>query len=307
MRFFIMGGTGFVGAALINYLLDNGHEVTALVRRPVKGEGLPSGTLTVNGDPLEPGEWQESAAQKDVIINLVGRPIMTRWTKEAKTEIMESRGRSTRMAVEAISQEDAVNTTLINANAVGYYGGDGGRDEIFTEDSPAGKDFLAEVCIRWQEEAQGALRKGSRVVIARFGAVLGMGGGILGQMIPIFKLGLGGHLGSGNQWFSWLHIHDLCRAILFVSENKNISGVVNMTSPNPVTNKELTKTLSDILGRPAILPVPGFVLRIAVGGAAALALNSQRVIPVVLEKAGFAFDFPTIDYALSDILEKWTF
>ncbi|MDA8163202.1 MAG: TIGR01777 family oxidoreductase [Desulfobacteraceae bacterium] len=305
MKFFIIGGTGFVGMALINYLLGEGHEVTLLARGPVKNENLPKDTAIVYGNPLERGAWQEVAVLKDVIINLAGQPIMTRWTREARSNIMESRVRSTRMAVEAMAQ-GAANLTLINANAVGYYGGSG-LDRIFTEESSPGEDFLAKVCIKWQEEAEAALEKGARVVIARFGAVLGVGGGILGQMIPVFKLGIGGRLGGGNQWFSWLHIHDLCRAVLFAAQNKDISGVVNMTSPNPVTNKEFTKILADILGRPAILPVPGFVLRLAIGGAADLALKGQRVIPAVLEKAGFGFDFPTVDRALSDILDKWTF
>ncbi|MCK4425775.1 MAG: DUF1731 domain-containing protein, partial [Deltaproteobacteria bacterium] len=166
---------------------------------------------------------------------------------------------------------------------------------------PAGEGFLAEVTKSWQEEAEVAGEKGARVVIARLGAIIGRGGGALAQMLPSFQYGLGGRLGSGKQWFPWMHLHDLCRAILFVAEKAEISGAVNMCSPNPVTNIELTKTLARELKRPAILPVPGFVLKIAIGGAAEIALEGQRVIPRILEKQGFDFNFPTLEEALRDL------
>jgi uncharacterized protein (TIGR01777 family) len=301
MRFFIMGGTGFIGVHLISYLLKKGHEVTVLIRRPVMAETFPPGVFTIQGDPLRPGGWQEAAAERDVIVNLVGRPIMTKWTGEARKEILESRVRSTRLAADVLLRNGSSDIMLINANAIGCYG-DGGIDEVFTEESACGLGFLAEVTTKWQEEAQRGSENGARVVVARFGAVLGMGGGILGQMIPVFRLGVGGRLGSGRQWFSWIHVHDLCRAILFAAVNKNISGVVNMCAPNPVTNREFTRTLAKILHRPAILPVPGFALRLAIGDAADIALKGQRVIPAALERAGFAFDFPTIKEALEDLV-----
>lgn len=300
MRFFIMGGTGFIGSNLIKYLLKNGHEVAVLIRRPLAVGTFPPGVLTIKGDPLRPGDWQDAAADMDVIVNMVGRPIMTRWTDDARKEILESRVRSTRLAADAILNKGSADIILINANAIGYYGDD--SDEVFTEESACGAGFLAEVTAQWQKEAQRASKNGARVVVARFGAVLGMGGGILGQMIPVFRLGLGGRLGSGRQWFSWIHVHDLCRAILFAVVNKKISGVVNMCAPNPVTNSEFTRTLATILHRPAVLPVPGFVLRLAIGDAADMALKGQRVIPAVLERAGFAFDFPTIKEALEDLV-----
>ena len=300
MKFFVMGGTGFVGGFLIRHLFKKGHEVTALVRCAAKADNLPSGTNSITGDPLEPGQWQKKAAQADVIINLVGKPIMTRWTGAARKEIMETRVLSTRRAVEAIPEKQAHEITLINANAVGYYGFT--KDAIITEESPAGEGFLAEVTKSWQEEAEVAGEKGARVVIARLGAIIGRGGGALAQMLPSFQYGLGGRLGSGKQWFPWMHIHDLCRAILFVAEKAEISGAVNMSSPNPVTNIELTKTLARELKRPAILPVPGFVLKLAIGGAAEIALEGQRVIPGILEKQGFDFNFPTLEEALRDLL-----
>ncbi len=302
MRFFVMGGTGFIGGYLLRFLVKKGHEVTALSRSRSKAENLPSGVKPLVGDPLSPGEWQEEAASSQVIINLVGRPILARWTRQTKEEILETRVRSTQMAVQSIPRKRASEMTLINANAVGYYGSAG--NEIITEENGPGKGFLAHVTVRWQQEAEMAREKGARVVVSRFGAVLGRGGGAFGQMLPPFQLGVGGRLGSGRQWFSWIHVMDLVRAILFVAEEREIDGVVNMVSPNPVTNLVLTKTLARLLNRPAILPVPGFVLKLAIGGAAEIALDGQRVVPAVLERAGFPFNFPTLEEALRDLLGK---
>lgn len=299
MNFFILGGTGFIGVPLIRFFLKNKHKVTALARSESRAELLPPGTMVLIGDPLSPGKWQDEAGKSNVIINLVGRNIATRWTKEAKREILETRVLSTRMVAEAISRERAHEITLINADAVGHYGDTG--DAIITEESPLGKGFLAEVTNAWENETKLAKEKGAKVVVTRFGVVLGKGGGIIGQMLPVFRLGVGGRLGNGKQWFSWIHIHDLCRAMLFILE-KGIIGPVNFCSPNPVTNKELTKTMARILKRPAALPVPSFILKTVIGGAAEIALEGQRVVPRVLERAGFPFDFPTIEEALKDII-----
>lgn len=301
MKFFVMGGTGFIGGYLLRYLLGKGHEVMALVRDNGKAVVCPPGVSVIQGDPLRPGGWQTVAAQRDVILNMVGSPIMTRWTVDSRREILESRLRSTRLAVDAILEKGASDIALINANAIGYYGDNGG-DNIFTEESACGKGFLAEVTARWQDEALRASKSGARVVSARFGVVLGAGSGILGRVTPIFRLGLGGRLGSGRQWFSWIHVHDLCRAILFAAADKKLHGAVNLCSPNPVTNIEFTGALADILHRPAILPVPVFALRLVLGEAAVMAIKGQRVMPAVLEKAGFVFDFPTIKEALEDLL-----
>jgi hypothetical protein len=225
---------------------------------------------------------------------------MTRWTQTARKEILESRVLATRMAVEAIPLDRAKGMTLINANAVGYYEGSG--DDRITEKSPAGNGFLAEVTKEWQEEAETASVKGARVIVARFGAVLGREGGALAQMLPPFRLGVGGKLGSGSQWFSWIHMHDLVNALLFVAENKKLAGVINMCSPEPVTNLELTRTLAGVLKRPAKLPVPGFILKLVLGGSAEIALKGQRVFPEMLTNSGFKFDFPILEEALRDLL-----
>jgi len=299
MDFFIMGGTGFVGVPLIRRIIRAGHELSVLTRNPAIVESLPSQVTPVVGDPLSPGKWQEIAGKADVIINLVGSSILTRWSKSAREEILESRILATRMAVEAIPASRAKQVTLINANAVGYYGDS--ASTCITEKSPPGGGFLAEVTQRWQQEAEVASEMGVRVVIPRFGAVLGRGGGALARMLPPFRLGIGGKLGNGRQWFSWIHMDDLVKALLFVAEKETVAGVVNMCSPEPVTNLELTRTLSKLLKRPAILPVPGIILKLVIGGASEIVLKGQRVFPEVLKNAGFVFDFPTLETALKNL------
>ncbi len=300
MKFFIMGGTGFIGGSLIRHIINTGHEVTVLARSVSRTESLVQQANLLIGDPLNPGEWQEIAGQADVIINLVGRSIMTRWTKGSRKEILSSRILATRMAVQSIPAHRAGKITLINANAVGYYGSSG--DNVITEKSPSGTGFLAEVTKKWQQEAELATEKGARVIIPRFGAVLGRRGGALARMLPSFRLGLGGKLGDGRQWFAWIHMHDLVRSLLFVAENKSIAGVVNMCSPEPVTNLQLTDALSKVLKRKAVLSVPGIILKMALGGSAEIALEGQRVNPDVLKRAGFVFDFPNIEAALKDLV-----
>jgi uncharacterized protein len=300
MDFFTMGGTGFIGGPLIRQIIRAGHELTVLTRNAAIVESLPSQVTPVVDDPLSPGKWQEIAGESDVIINLVGSSILTRWTKSARKEILESRILATRMAVEAIPASRAKQMTLINANAVGYYGDSGST--CITEKSPPGNGFLAEVTQRWQQEAEIASERGVRVVIPRFGAVLGRGGGALARMLPPFRFGIGGKLGNGRQWFSWIHMDDLVKALLFVAEKDTVAGVVNMCSPEPVTNLELTRTLSKLLKRPAILPVPGIILKLVIGGASEIALKGQRVFPEILKSAGFVFDFPTLETALKNLM-----
>ena len=300
MRFFIMGGTGFIGGPLIRQIIRAGHEVTVLTRNAAPVNALPPQAIPVVANPLMPGKWQEIAGSADVIINLVGSSILTRWTKRSREKILESRILATRMAVEAIPASRAKQMTLINANAVGYYGDTG--PVFITEESSPGKGFLAEVTQRWQQEAEVASERGARVIIPRFGAVLGRGGGALARMIPPFRLGIGGRLGNGRQWFSWIHMDDLVKALLFVAENDTVTGVVNMCSPEPVTNLELTRTLSKLLKRPAVLPVPGIVLKLVIGGASEIVLQGQRVFPEILKSAGFVFAFPTLETALKNLM-----
>ncbi|HDQ41044.1 MAG TPA: TIGR01777 family protein [Desulfonatronum sp.] len=302
MTFFIMGGTGFVGRHLIAWLQKQGHSVMALARKEKSLARLPDGCRAVLGDPLRSGDWQQQAREADVLINLVGRSIMTRWNDASKKQILETRILSTRMAVEALVPERPA--VLINANAVGYY--PQGRNSVVTEKDPAGEGFLAEVCQIWQDEANKAMAKNARVVIARFGTVLGADGGAMAQMLPVFRKGLGGRLGSGRQWFAWIHILDLCRALEFAARNKNLSGPINCCAPQSVTNAEFTKAMGRTLHRPVILPVPAFLIRLALGDVAQAVLQGAKIVPKALENAGFAFRFPNLEGALEDIVGEKT-
>jgi uncharacterized protein (TIGR01777 family) len=302
MRYFIIGGTGFVGSFLIKFILEQGEHVTALVRDEAKIKTRSSKLELIHGDPLKEGEWQKQMALSDVIINLVGSPIMTDWTDKAKKTILSSRVDSTTNVVNALKDTQA--RTFICANAVGYFGSRG--DELIDDYSSPGKNFLADVCVKWQSAAVDAEKFGHRVVVTRFSAVLGPGGGALAEMMPIFKLGLGGRLGSGKQWFPWVHIFDLVRAIYFISQKKEIRGPVNVCSPKPVTNAHFTKALAKAVKRPALLAVPGFALRIRFGEVANMLLTGQRCIPKKLHDAGFEFKFEDIESALANILAEWS-
>lgn len=302
MQFFIMGGTGFVGGHLISLLLEQGHAVQALGRSRNSLERLPKGSEAVLGDPMQAGEWQEQAGKADVLINLVGRSIMTRWNDAAKKAILETRVQSTRMAVQALSGSSGAGKTLINANAVGYYPQDSSRE--FAEDGPMGSGFLAEVAQAWQQEAENARAGGSRVVIARFGTVLGPDGGAMAQLLPLFRKGLGGRLGSGKQWFPWIHIRDLCKALEFCALQSTITGPVNCCAPEAVTNEQFTRSMGHVLRRPTILPVPGFALKLALGDVGQVVLDGSKIVPRVLLEAGFSFQYPALEPALQNIAQE---
>jgi len=295
MKIFITGGTGFVGKTLAPALVRSGHEVSIVTR---SGKGGSPGISWVEGDPTQRGKWQEAVKEHGVVINLAGASIFTRWTEESKRMIRDSRILTTRHLLEAMDGGKA--KTFFSTSAVGYYGFHG--DEDLTEDSPPGEDFLALLAKDWEAEAKAAEKKGCRVVLTRLGIVLGEKGGALGQMIPVFRKYVGGPLGSGKQWFSWIHIEDLTRAFLFLLEHPEISGPVNFTAPNPVRNKELAQWLGRILGRPAFLPAPGFMLKLVLGEFGSILLKGQRVLPRKLVQAGFQFSYPEIDRALRQVI-----
>jgi len=301
MKVFIAGGTGFIGQALIRKLLLTGHAVTALARNPAKLGELSGQVRLIPGSPLIPGPWQQEVAGHEVIVNLTGTSIFSRWTPAAKKMILYSRVAATRNIVEAIPAQADSPLTLINANAAGYYGFC--RDEEKYEADPPGTDFLASVCQAWEDEAKQAQGK-ARIVLMRTGVVLGKNGGALSVMLPAFRLGLGGKLGHGRQWFPWIHLNDLTNAIIFLMENKAIHGPVNLSAPNPVRNKEFTKCLGKIIHRPTFLAVPGFAIRLALGELSSVVLEGCRMMPGVLLKNGFSFRFPELQPALEDILKK---
>ncbi len=299
MKVFITGGTGFVGTYLSRRLVQEGHQVTILTRRPRPPAPEEPGLGYLVGDPTQEGPWMGAVPEHDWIINLAGASIFTRWSAGHKQEILESRVRTTRNLVIALAQGDR-RQLFCSTSAVGYYGPRG--EETLTEDSPADAGFLGDVSKAWEAEALKAQELGVRTVITRFGIVLGKGGGALAQMAPLFRKFLGGPLGDGSQWFSWIHREDHTRAYLFVRDHPEITGPVNFTAPNPVRNRELAQALGRALHRPAFMPAPAFMIRLVMGEFGDTLLTGQKVLPQRLLDAGFQFRFPSIDQALADLL-----
>jgi len=293
------GGTGFVGTYLAKRLISEGHAVTILTLDTNRPPARMSRLAYLDGDPNRTGKWQEAVKEHDAIINLAGASIFSRWTPEQKAIIRESRIQTTRNLVEALP-DDARQITLFSTSAVGYYGFH--EDEELNEEMPAGTDFLARLAYDWEEEAMRGIEKGARVVITRFGIVLGKNGGALGQMLPLFKYFLGGPLGGGRQWFSWVHIDDLAEAFIFLLQHPEMQGAFNLCSPEPVRNIDLARAIGKILHRPSFIPSPGFIIRLMLGEFGSVLLKGQRVIPRRLLDAGFTFTYPTIEEGLKSII-----
>ena len=275
----VTGATGFLGRRVTAELVKTGHSPHSLARNPSP----------------------ESLASTDAVIHLAGEPVAQRWTPEAKQRIYASRVEGTRNLVNAISKNGHRPQVLVCASAIGIYGSRG--DEILKEDSRPAEDFLARVVVDWENAAQSAEALGIRVVNLRFGVVLG-NGGALAKMLPPFKLGIGGRLGSGKQWTSWIHIDDAASLILFAMENGQVRGAVNATAPHPVTNAQFTHELARVLHRPAIFPVPPFALRLMFGEMAGVVLASQRVLPAAAQAAGFEFRYSDLAPALANLLAQ---
>jgi len=300
LKILITGGTGFVGTQLTSRLIQDGYKVTILTRSLKGAKGSSPGISYLEGDPTKKGPWQEAIKNHDAIVNLAGASIFSKWTDEHKKAIRESRVSTTQNIVEGIPSDPSKKITLFNTSAVGYYGFCG--DEELTEESPPGNDFLARIAVEWEGEAFKAKEKGARVVITRFGIVLGEKGGALSRMIPLFKKYIGGPIGSGRQWFSWVHIRDLAEAFVFLMKHPEISGPVNVCSPNPVRNKDLARALGKALHRPAFFPAPGFMVKFVLGEFGSIILEGQRVIPRRLFENDFVFQYPDIDKALQSIV-----
>ncbi len=300
MKVFITGGLGFIGRGLTQRLAAGGNRVTLLDLNPAPGEHLPDGVSVIPADASTPGPWQDAVAGHDAVINLAGASIFTRWSPVAKKRIHDSRIHVTRNIVDALKRNRASSVTLISASATGYYGYHG--DEELDETDPPGYDFLAGVCREWEAEAMKASGSVSRVVIPRFGVVLGSGGGAIGVLERLYRLRLGARLGSGAQWFSWIARDDLASALLFLLEKQSITGPVNCTSPNPVTNRDLTRALNRAMGTfPLVPPAPAFVLKAVLGEFGDFLLKGQRVLPGRLNRESFSFSLPGIDQALASI------
>ena len=301
MKVFMTGGTGFVGTSLTRSLTEQGHQVTILTRKMPVNRNLPHGVSLLEGDPTRRGEWQRSVPQHEIIVNLAGAPVFRRWDQKTKAVIRESRVLTTTNLVEALSDGMKRETTLLSTSAVGYYGFHG--DEELDENSAPGDDFLASVAREWESAAIQAEAFGARVLICRFGIVLGKNGGALGKMIPLFQKGLGSSLGSGKQWFSWIHEMDLVGIYLFLMAKNDLSGPINCTAPEPVRNKDLTEALGKALGKPTVMPaVPGFLVKLIKGEFGSVLLEGQRIFPKKLLDAGFHFRFSRIHEALHNLL-----
>ncbi|MCE2673132.1 MAG: TIGR01777 family oxidoreductase [Microcystis sp. 53598_E5] len=314
MKIAITGATGFVGSRLVVKLYDRGDDILILTRNPDKAGRIYPKSIYPKIEIIpyiatESGDWQKEICGCDAVINLAGEPISERWTGEAKRAIVASREIGTEKIVEAISRSERVATALadqkpkvlINSSAIGYYGTS--ETASFDENSPPGDDFLADVCKKWETAAQKVKDYGTRLVILRTGIVLG-NGGALGKMIPPFKLFAGGPIGSGRQWFSWIHRDDLINLIIYCLDRQGISGTFNATAPNPVRMKEFCQILGEVMNRPSWLPVPDFALEILLGEGAKIVLEGQEVLPKATQALGFDYRYPNLEAALQEIVPK---
>jgi uncharacterized protein (TIGR01777 family) len=308
MRVVVTGATGFIGKPLCAALTGGGHSVTVLSRSAEHARATfgPQVESLAWGEGAS-GEWRRAVGEAGVVIHLAGEPIAGgRWTPEVKEKFRSSRVETTRRLVDAIREGGRKPDALVSASAVGYYGDR--KDETITEDSPPGSDFLAGVCAQWEAEARRAEEAGVRVARMRIGIALGEGGALEKMLYPLpfpispWKLGLGGPLGSGRQWIPWIHLDDVVGLCLLAATNPQVTGAVNVTAPHPVTNAEFARAIGRALGRPAVLPVPGFALRVILGEFAAYLLGGQRALPTVAQRSGYAFRYAEIDTALHSLL-----
>lgn len=301
MKIVIAGGSGFLGRPLAATLAEQGHEVVTLTRGNAARRGhtrsravawTPDGTV---------GPWAAELDGAGAVVNLAGESIAgKRWTAAHKQRILDSRIDATRSLVGAIQAASAPPAVFVSGSAVGYYGPRG--DEVVTEDTPAGHDFLSHVCVQWEAEAQRAASARTRIVCLRTGLVLEDDGGALPQMLPPFKFGAGGPVGSGQQYWPWIHRSDWSALVQWAIDTPAAAGAVNGTAPQPVTNAAFARALGKALRRPAFMPAPGFALRLLLGEMAdALLLSGQRAVPARAEQLGFSFRYPQVDQALAAI------
>jgi hypothetical protein len=294
-RILVTGVSGPIGTALLASFEPQGTQIVRLVR------GRAENAAQVSWDPLAP-LLSATVSGFDAVVHLAGESVVGRWTEEKKKAIRESRIQGTRNLAAALAQSEARPRVLVCASAVGFYGNRG--DEVLREESPAGQGFLPEVCREWEDASRIAAEAGIRTVSIRIGLVLTAKGGALGNMLKPFKLGLGGRIGSGQQWWSWIHVDDIVGGIHHAIRTESLSGPVNLVAPNPVRNAEFTKVLASVLGRPAFFPVPEFALRLAFGSMTAeeLFLVSQRVEPGKLRSSGYEFRFRELRAALENLV-----
>lgn len=300
MKIIISGSSGLIGTALIDSLRPEGHSICRLVRSTSTAPADATSTL-IRWEPPTGSIDLAAMEAADAVVHLAGASVAGgRWTASRKEILRRSRIDSTRHLVSALAQLKSKPRVLVSASAIGYYGDRG--DEILTETSAPAADFLAQLCRDWEKEAAVAERESIRTVILRFGIVLAPQGGALRQMLTPFRLGVGGRLGSGRQWMSWISLHDVVKLIRHAIANDNLRGPVNAVAPHPITNAEFTSILAGVLHRPALFPAPRFALQLALGEMAGALLASQRVTPEKLNSLQYAFHYPQLKEALASML-----
>ncbi|HSI03942.1 MAG: TIGR01777 family oxidoreductase [Myxococcota bacterium] len=298
MRVVISGATGFLGRALVLRLLRDGHQLTALARSPQAAASRLGGDVRVV-DVGNASAVQAAMADAEAVVNLAGESVAHRWTAKRKAALRASRIDTTKNLIDSAERAGSSLRVFVSASAIGIYG-DTGDDTVDETAAPA-DDFLAALCGEWEAAARDAEKLSARVAIMRFGVVLGEGGGALATLLPMFRSGVGGKLGDGRQWFSWVHLLDACEAIAQALTDDRYHGAMNVTAPTPVTNAEFTRTLGEILSRPTMLTTPKIAVKLALGEAASAVLSSQRVVPARLTQLGFTFAYPELDGALREI------
>lgn len=300
MRILLTGATGFLGRALTLALRRDRHTVVAWVRSEERARTLLGDQVVLLGMKPDDRALEAALAGCDAVVNLAGAPILTRWSERRRAELRTSRVDLTQRLVAALERLPRRSRVLVSGSAVGFHGDRG--EAPLAESSPVGSGFLAKLCRDWEEAARRAESSGMRVVQLRTGVVLGLDGGALPAMLPPFRLGLGGRLGSGRQFLPWIHVEDWVRIALLALSDERVRGPLHATAPEPVTNREYTRTLAQVLAKSAPFPVPAFALRLALGGVASVLLESQRALPARLAELGFAHAFPTLEGALRDLL-----
>ena len=300
----VTGATGTIGRAVVRALLDRGDDVIALSRDPARAESVLGSDVEAFAwaDPKSEPAPADALRDAEAVIHLLGETVAQRWSDSAKREIRDSRVLGTRNLVETLNGTGARMQTLVSQSATGWYGAHG--DEPLDESEPAGDDFLAQVVRDWEAEASKADEEaGMRVVLARTGVVLSPDGGALEKMLPFFKMGVGGPVAGGKQYVPWVHLDDVVGALLFALDSDGLEGPVNVTAPRPATNKELSKALGRVLGRPAFAPVPGLAVKALYGEMASIVTTGARVVPKKLEDAGYPFRHTELDEALRAAIE----
>jgi uncharacterized protein (TIGR01777 family) len=304
MRVFITGATGLIGRNLTTALTARDDQVVVVSRHTARAtEQLGNRVVVVAGNPQVPGDWMQALDGCDAVVNLAGEPIVgRRWTEQVKQEIVASRIQTTRNLAGAISQAAQPPAVFISSSAVGYYGFERAEYPV-DELQPPGNDFLGKFCAEWEAAAElGPRAKNTRQVIFRISVVLDRQGGALGKMLPVFRWGLGGVLGSGEQPFPWIHIQDLVAMILWSIDNPEVSGVLNACAPEQVTNRDLTEVLGQVLRRPTLFAVPAFALRLLFGEGAQILLGGKAVIPKRATELGFTYAFPDLKGAIRNLV-----